>query len=308
MRALAGVVLMLVLGSGVSAQQPAAPAGAPSKDAPSAAPTAATGTKDEQDRASLKARLERSIAENEQRLARLKDGLARLNKGEPTDAVRDATEPGRRPPGGPDGPSGARGGRRGGNWDGGQHHDGPPAAPDANDGKPDKEVVMAFLAEHNPEFAERINASLKDNPQMAERTIGRLAPHIREVLAERDEQTRTLKIAEMRNGWDTMGAMRKLTDALRKGPDGPEVQEQTGRLRELLGAQFDTQVKLRNREIAVLEERIGQIRKELGDRLSERETYINKQIEKLLKFARDRAAQPAHKDGEKAAAPVNKPA
>jgi hypothetical protein len=292
-RALGTLTLVGVFAAALAAQsQPPAPA--PAKDAQ----PAEQAVKDpEQDRVSLKARLERSIAEEEQRLAKLKDGVARLNKGEPANKVRDSIDLWRRPG------QENRAGRRNGGWNEGRDggHAGP-AQPDVNADKPDREVVLAFLAEHNPEFLARVNASLKDNPPMAERTIGRLAPHIREVLAERDEQTRELKIAEMRNGWDTMGAMRKLTEAIRKAPEGPEVQEATARLRELIGAQFDTQVKLRNREIATLEERVAQIRKELGDRLSERETYVNRQIEKLLKFARERASQPPRKEGEKPAA------
>jgi hypothetical protein len=293
-------VLSILLAAGAApAQQDTTP---PTKPAPTASglPAGGPAKDDQQERDSLKARLERSIAENEQRLTRLKDGLARLNKGEPLDTVRDSMEPGRRP-GGPDGPPGGpRGGRRSGPSGPHEPGHGPPPA-DANADKSDREVVLPFLEQHNPEFAERIKASIKDNPQMAERTIGRLAPHIREVLAERDDQTRELKIAAMRNGWDTMNAMRKLTDAIRKSPEGPEVEEQTARLRELMGVYFDTEVKLRNREIAVLEDRIAQIRKELGDRLSERDTFINKQMDRLLKVVHDRANR---KEGDKGDKPA----
>lgn len=276
---LTGLIGCLVV---AGAQQPPGPTGAQ--------PPAGAPRDPAQDRASLQARLERSLTENKVRQQKIEDALARIKRGDSLDSIRDTLDVG--PGWGRPGDEGGRGrGRNGaqapsvGPRPEGARRDGqaPPRLEPA-----EREAVLAFVTEHNPPMAERLRASLKDNPDMGERSLARLAPHIREVMAERDPEMRQLRIEEMRSGWETMAAMRKLGDALRKDAAGSEAKEAEAQARELLGAHFDMQVKLRNREIAVLEERIAQIRQELGDKLSERQQYIDQR----LKMARERASQP----------------
>ena len=269
---------LILLAAGV-AQSQQAPAPVPAKEQAPAVKDA------EQERASLKARLERRLAEDEQSIARTKDALARLNKGESAESVQRSLGPQRRGGGGPEG--------------NGTHRNEPPPKVEASD----RDMVMGFLAEHSPDLATRIKAQQKDNPPSAERTIGRLAPHIREALTERDPELRQLRIADLRAGWETMSAMRALIDALRKDPAGVEARTAEVKARELLAVQFDTQVKLRNREITTLEERIAQIRQELSEKLGEKDGYVAQRI----KFAQERAKQPAQRGREKSETPSPAP-
>lgn len=296
----------MMLAGAAPSQQPPAPAPNNTPPAPAAAPA-----QPEDERGALKARLERSLADLKQLQAKLEDGLARLNRGESPKTVRDSVEIPR---------------FRGTNQDGGR---GPRRQPTAGTGptgapRPDgpgrdhhgddiklepgeKETVLEFIAKHNPEFAERLKAMAKDNAAGHDRLLGRIAPRIREILAEPDAQMRELKTAELKNGWDTMSASRKLAEALRKGETSPEFQQAMANLRTMLGTSFDTEVKIRNREIATLEDRIAQIRKELAERLSERETFVNQKSEQMLKFARERANQPPRQH-DKPASPGATPA
>src|SRR2546427_637035 len=86
---------------------------------------------------------------------------------------------------------------------------------------PQRPAVLAFIREHNPALADRVEAALRDNPQAGDRIIGRLEPQVREIMAERDPETRELRLAEMKNGFETLGAMRQFRDSVREGKPSP---------------------------------------------------------------------------------------
>ncbi|MEX2218003.1 MAG: hypothetical protein WD749_04520 [Phycisphaerales bacterium] len=251
---IAGTLIGAVMLGGLAAQPPQPPP-----------------AREPDDAASLRARFVRRIAESRQMIERFEQAVARLDRGEAPDAVRDSVEPWRRRA---PGSTGANGGRADGGPDRGE--------------LPDRATIMEFLTRHYPEMVTRIKDLEKDNAPAAERTIARLAPHIRELLAERDEELRALRIAEFRSGWESMGAMRRLIDALRKDAAGAEAAEAQKQAVAAFGAHFEAQSAVRTREIAVLEQRIAQLRKELGEKLSERDNYISQRLD----FAKERAQHP----------------
>jgi hypothetical protein len=269
--ALAGVAL-------VGAQsQPPAPATADAQ--PAAQPTAKPD-----ERAALRARLERRLDETKRLQERLEGAIKRLDGGESVEQVRtDVPEPMRRqgqgggpghPRGGPDGAPPPSGGP------GGDHAGRPPL---------DRAVVMDYLKKNAPEAAQRLEDASKENPQIGERIYGRIEPQVREILGEKDADSRDLRLAEFKNGFATMAAIRAYGDTARDGKDTAAAES---RLRELIGQHFDLQTRLREREIAVLETRIGNLRTEVSDRGSTRDSFITERIEKIKRGALERHKSP----------------
>lgn len=258
-----------------------------------------------QDREAMKARLERWLSETKQRQERIEAALKSLNQGASTDEVRQKMEPpmrGDRPPNG-----GGGGGR---SREGGPAWGGPPPRGDQKDGRPgpdpqaEREQVLGFIKQHNPEMYERITKALKENPEAGERVFGRLVPQIREALYERDPATRELRIAQITNGWEIFAAARQFGEATRKGADAADLAARTTAVKALLGKQFDIQLQLHEREIATLEQRLADLKKEVSDSQSNREKYINDRIEMMKRGPGrgPRSDEPGRKKPEPAAA------
>lgn len=269
---LAGFAAALAIGSAVAQEQPAA---APKPAAPSVQPVSSGEQQSEQ--AELRARLDRRLADAKAQQERLENALKRLEAGAPLDEVRSLADldRGSRPGGDrsfrPDGPRGDSRRTRGG----------PPP-------KLDNAAVLAFLDQHNPETAKRMRDAAKESPELADRLVGRLEPHIREALAERDPQTRELRIAKLKNGWELMDASRRFSDALRRESSPESLEEVQGQIRSLLGGYFDIQVQLRQREVAGLESRLAEIRTELDGRLSKKDDFVAERLDQIVRFTKER--------------------
>jgi hypothetical protein len=164
------------------------------------------------------------------------------------------------------------------------------------------EAVLAFLDQHNPEWAKRLREASKQNPQMVERLLDRLEPHIREAQAERDPETRALRIAELRIGYEVMGATRRFTEALRRNAPAPEVERARADLSRVLGEHFDVRAQLREREIVALEQRLTELRAEVRDRQAKKETFVAERLTQLAKFVEER-----HERQQGEGAPQRKP-
>jgi hypothetical protein len=229
------------------------------------------------ERAALRERLERRLGETNRARERLESALRRLEEGAPLESVRAETVPWGERRGGP----GEPGRRRGA----GPH--GPAPGP-AEGPESDRRLVLGFLERFNPEGLERMKAVIRDDPEGARRWIVRLAPRVRELMAEKDDQLRELRIEEFRNGQALLGAARVLA-AAHRGPEPDEVKAEAARaeLREALGRQFDLRMKIREREIAVLEERIRQLRAELEDQAGSREAFVEEKLGEIRRAARE---------------------
>lgn len=264
--ALAASILLATCGQLSLAQaQPEKPP-APPANQPDAGP-AQPAADPASDREALRARLVRRQEETRQSLARLERALKLLEEGEPTDRVREEA-----------GGTMRRGDRRDG-------HTGPPRHR-GDDGPPTRESLMAFLQEHNPELAARMTAMRTSNPELADRILSRIEPHFREIAAERDPEMKELRIQNLRLGWELMGASRDLGQALREDSKGAEAEQAREALRALLGTQFDLQVKLHRREIALLEERIGKLREEMEKQSSDKDAYIAEKLQQIEQMSR----------------------
>lgn len=224
------------------------------------------------DRAALRARLERRLEEAKRVEDRIQTAIRRLDGGEsPQQVQADVGE--------------GRGGRRD-HAGQGDHRNGD-KSPDSQRHLEPAETLAAIQT-YNAPAAERLRTLMKDNPVIGARIVSRLEPQVREIQNERDAETRDLRIAELNNGFETLAGMRQRGDAARAGQPTAELD---GKLRQLIGEHFDLQLKLREREIAKLEDRIKQLHEELEQRRPQREAFITERMEQLKRG-------PAHKSGE----------
>src|SRR5262249_46014982 len=134
----------------------------------------------------------------------------------------------------------------------------------------------------NPDLAKRLRQMLHDNPDAGQHLLGRLGPHIREVIAEPDPETRELRLALLKNGWATLGTVKELREAV-KGGDAAKREQATGQLRPLLGEHYDLQIKLNQREITMLEQRLNKLRQDVAEQggPGKRDEFINKRLEQM---------------------------
>ena len=253
---------------------------------PAAEPNAPRAARPEpEDREALKARLERRQDETRQSLTRIERALKMLDEGQPTDRVREEASM-----------------RRG---NGGSRSRGPDGAPQPPH-PPTREALAAFLLEHNPELASRLDELKVSNPEMADRILSRIEPHFREIAAERDAEMKELRTQNLRLGWEIMGAARELGQALRADPAGAAADQTRATLRALLANQFDLQVKLHKREIMLLEERVARLRQEMEQQSTDREKYVADKIEQMESWSKraiQRERERHEQQGDRPAAP-----
>lgn len=241
----------------------------------------------ETDPAAYRARLERMLEDSKQRQAKIQAALQKLDGGASMDDVRKDLEQTFRPRG-----AGGAGGDR--------PPEGPTRVrrdrPDEGPGQPpatlEPEAVVSFLEQHSAEWGAQLRGFLKDNPEGAQRFIGRLTPHIREIMTERDVEMRELRINGLKNGWDILAAARRFREASRAS-DVAAKQKAAGEIRTLLGAGFDNQTKLHEREIAVLEERIARLRQDIEKQRGDREGFINRRLEQMTSDNPGRGPRPS---------------
>jgi len=228
------------------------------------------------DPAAFRARLERMLEEGKRRQEQIQAALKRLDAGEPSEQVQKDVEAGMRP-------RGFRSPHEGGREGPGGHE----GSPDQRGARPpvDNEAVLAFLDQHNPELAKRIRDARAKSPEEGERLLGRLGPHIREVLAERDPETKDLRIADLKNGWELLGAMRAFREAAKADNETDKARAVT-QLRALVGNHFDLQIKLQEREVAMLEQRLTKLRQDLSDDRGRRDEIIAKRVDQMLNWGR----------------------
>ncbi len=235
-----------------------------------------------QDRAVVRARLQRRLEETRKAEERITQALERLEAGAPVEEVRDIADgPGR----------GGRGGRRpgGAGPEDGRRPDGPP--PGAGPGV-DRARIMGFLREQAPEVADRLEELRARNPEQFERLMGRMGTRVRELMAERDPRLKAARLAEFRHVQRVAESSRHLADLIRKGAPAEEIGKTRGELRALLGEQFDLRMERHQAEIGALEERLAKIRREAGDSASRREEIIQKGLERAEQRAREGDQRP----------------
>jgi hypothetical protein len=225
------------------------------------------------DRATLRARLERKLAETKESATALESGIRQLDEGaDPGEISRTLDRRGGRNDWGR--PDGGRGPGRGEGMGGGGGGDNSPITEE------EKKTLLALLKEAMPTMADRYEKMRNSDPEGADRMVGRILPRLREVasLRAKDPGLFELKIGEMRATSDVFAAVQALRDH-KGGEDGKAALRAT--LREAVSRQFDSRQAAQRREITDLEKRIADLKAETARKESERDQAIEEFTKKL---------------------------
>ena len=225
------------------------------------------------DRATLRARLERKLAETKESATALEAGIRQLDEGvDPGEISRTLDRRGGRNDWGR--PDGGRGPGRGEGMGGGGGGDNSPITEE------EKKTLLALLKEAMPTMADRYEKMRKSDPEGADRMVGRILPRLREVasLRAKDPGLFELKIGEMRATSDVFAAVQALRDH-KGGEDGKAALRAS--LREAVSRQFDSRQAAQRREITDLEKRIADLKAETARKESERDHAIEEFTKKL---------------------------
>ncbi len=225
------------------------------------------------DRATLRARLERKLAETKESATALESGIRQLDEGaDPGEISRTLDRRGGRNDWGR--PDGGRGPGRGDGMGGGGGGDNSPITED------EKKALLELLKEAMPTMADRYEKMRKSDPEGADRMVGRILPRLREVasLRAKDPGLFELKIGEMRATSEVFAAVQALRDH-KGGEDGKAALRAS--LREAVSRQFDSRQAAQRREITDLEKRIADLKAETARKESERDQAIEEFTKKL---------------------------
>lgn len=240
----------------------------------------------ERDRAMLKARLESRLAEARQMQERLESAVQRLDEGASAAAIRaDLEVPGerewRRPMSRPQVGPGSGGP--------------PPAGHGEGRGRrerltdEERQAFVQYVQEHAPELAQRVQHLRDEHPMLADRMLSRMEPRLRLMMAEEDLEMRELRREELRAGWDVVSSTRQLADAIRGSADEMVVGNLAQSLRTALGEHFDLRQAMQEREIAMLESRLAQLRTEMDAHLVSRDEHVEQRVDAIIRAVRQRS-------------------
>lgn len=164
----------------------------------------------------------------------------------------------------------------------------------------DRPRIMELIEKHNPEFARMLRGLERDNPRSAERVWQQLEPGIRELIVENDPALQEVRIAEMKNGWSTLGKVRELHEAMRRGAPASEIDAKTSEIRGLFAERYDLQVKLHAADIARLERRLAQLREEAGRAAgSGKEKFVQERVDEMLARVKERMEREKNRRGDR---------
>lgn len=235
----------------------------------------------------LKDELTRRIEETKHTQARLEQALARLNEGGDPAEVRRDTMPGR-----------FRDRLRRGREDGngldrpGDMQDDRPRGPQGPGPKgdrtltpEDRERLLAFLEQHMPRIASRFREAIKENPQLADGLLNRLAPKFRELQATEHSQPELfkLRVDDVRAAMTLQEVARswrpKLRDQNATDDDKRQAREAVS---NAVATQYDARVALREHELKVLENRIADAKREIDDMGARRDQRIGEEVDRWI--------------------------
>lgn len=246
-----GAVITVLAAAGTTLAQPVDPPGPPDSPPGEAINQAA-------DPAVLKERLHRRIEEMRRHIERTEAALRALDEGAPPERVMN--ELGGPPPG----------------------RDGPPG-PDAPMTRQDREQIREFIRENFPAVWERLQAAERGSPQRAERLLTTMRPRLAELmdLKRRDETLFRLKLEDTRSFMGALEAARELRQLRARGAGEPDIAAAEAKVRALIAASVDAQLKYKAHELEALGGRIEELRKELDGLRADRESIIDQRTQRL---------------------------
>jgi hypothetical protein len=249
----------------------------------------------------LRRRLE-SVSREEQAI---REALAMLDRGEPASTVKQflstaireeirqrgpAWREGFRPEGvGPPPDDGA-----GGPIDGrpGEPRMPPPAPGGLGDAGPRPlERLMGVLRETDPRMFERLSRLRRENPAEFQRLLDEFAPRLGNLARERERSPERWP-----DRLRLMRLQREMGPAVRRTLEAPpeDHEEALGRLRALLGEQFDLRMKLRKMDLEDRREQDERAHREIEEFERDREGEIERRMMEMLEHAKRGPPPPRH--------------
>lgn len=231
------------------------------------------------DPALLRERIARRLEESREEVARLETVLRRIDAGG-------------RPEGDADRPRNPR--------ERGQPEPGPVGGPLR---QAVREHVLAFLREHNPEFARHLDELREQRPDLADRALSEFAGHLRELgeLRDKDPELFAIRLESHKVDWHMRRAVFEAVRAARaEGPEkGVDMEQLRARLGPLVEQRFRLSLRERAHSVGQLERRIGELREETARDEAEAPRIVGERLDRLMEHvARMASERPPFERGE----------
>ncbi len=170
----------------------------------------------------------------------------------------------------------------------------------------------AFVREHVPRIAARLDQARASDPEAARRMMFYLGPRIREVMRsqERGEDLFQARVEELGAMADVLDAMRAYREASRGPERSPETLASARiALREVILRQFDLNITVQRIEMHDLERQLDERRAEIARRLEMRDRLVDEMLRRSTEDPRDGrrrrgdSAEPSRRDADPAKPP-----
>lgn len=148
-------------------------------------------------------------------------------------------------------------------------------------------VALDVLDEMQPRVAERLRSLREENPERFEASLSRIGPHALHManLRENDPQAYELRVRENELGIEAMHLARKARHAA--DDDDEQAREAVRQeLKQILEQQFEVRTQLLEHEMAQVESRLEKLRDQLGEQKQQREQFIERRYELIMRFSR----------------------
>jgi hypothetical protein len=144
--------------------------------------------------------------------------------------------------------------------------------------------VLGFIEANFPELWEKMaELSPEDRARMSDRFAPRFFEFER--ARKRDIRLGALKLDELRAGFKLLEAVGDYRSALHEGTSLSTVR---GAMRQAIADRFDAQQASKQREVELLDERVGELERELAERAADREAIVSDKLERIeSSIARD---------------------
>lgn len=144
------------------------------------------------------------------------------------------------------------------------------------------DVALDIMARIDPETAEDLRLRHEENPRLVGRALVERFPRIRMFLKLRefDPDMFELRVEDIRLARLTMATAEEYREARADG-DAEAIDAIEARLLELLAERFELRQRIREREIADLEERLAMLREQLEEQADRKDAEIEKQFERI---------------------------
>ncbi len=151
----------------------------------------------------------------------------------------------------------------------------------------DRDRTIAFLREHMPRLARRMDELQERDAAMTDRFLARMAPRLREIesVRRRDPVLFGLRVAEFQTTPDVVDAMRLYREALAGKTAAGEapitVEAAEARLRDALRQQFEARLAVQRHELETLQSEVARLEKDMAEKQSRQSSYIDEAIERM---------------------------